>query len=199
MAPRPTLEQRALVWPLAGLVAGAAGLLTSYAAAMVLTIRETPVVAIAELVVRSTPGPVVAFALKFLGAWNKTLLLSVMAVLTVVLFWYVGAWARRRWWVPVLVYSLMATLAAVAVLLSADWSGVDLLPVAVGYVTWLVVLSLLTEPLRRADAVAGEGDASGSTGAAAYSRGRRQFLVRAGLLGAAAVAAGMAGRVVGSG
>jgi len=148
MAPRPTLEQRALVWPLAGLVAGAAGLLTSYAAAMVLTIRETPVVAIAELVVRSTPGPVVAFALKFLGAWNKTLLLSVMAVLTVVLFWYVGAWARRRWWVPVLVYSLMATLAAVAVLLSADWSGVDLLPVAVGYVTWLVVLSLLTEPLR---------------------------------------------------
>lgn len=201
MAPRPTLEQRALVWPLAGLVAGAAGMLTSYAAAMVLTVREAPVVAIAELVVRTTPGPIVSFALKFLGAWNKTLLLSVMAVLTVVLFWYVGAWARRRWWVPVLVYSLMATLAAVAVLLSADWSGVDLLPVAVGYVTWLVVLSLLTEPLRRADSVAGEGDASepGSTGAAAYSRGRRQFLVRAGLLGAAAVAAGVAGRVVGSG
>ncbi len=96
----------------------------------------------------------------------------VMAVLTVVLFWYVGAWARRRWWVPVLVYSLMATLAAVAVLLSADWSGVDLLPVAVGYVTWLVVLSLLTEPLRRAESHPGvDGDAvePGTAGAAAYA------------------------------
>ena len=35
-----------------------AGLATSYATAMVLTIRESPVVAVAELVIRLTPGPV---------------------------------------------------------------------------------------------------------------------------------------------
>ena len=43
-------------WALAGVLAGLAGLATSYAAAMVLTIRESPVVAVAEMVLRLTPG-----------------------------------------------------------------------------------------------------------------------------------------------
>ena len=43
-------------WALAGVLAGLAGLATSYATAMVLTIREAPVVAVAELVIRLTPG-----------------------------------------------------------------------------------------------------------------------------------------------
>ena len=162
-------------------------MLTSYAAAMVLTIREAPFVAIAELVVRATPGPVVQFALKFFGAYNKSLLLGVMTVLSLALFFFVGVWARKRWWVPVVVYSLLAALAAVAILLSADWATVDLLPVAVGYVTWLVVLSLLTEPLRR------------EAHDAAYAKGRREFVIRALAIGAAATVVGVGGRLVGSG
>ena len=192
MSDRPALDRRALAWPLAGLVAGAAGVLTSYAASMVLTIREAPVVAIAELVVRETPGPVVAFALKFFGAYNKSLLLGVIAVLSTVLFAFIGRWARARWWLPVAVYSLLAVLAAGAIIASADWTTVDLLPVAVGYVTWLVVLSLLTEPLRRAEhALPEDGAQPGS--------GRREFLIRAGAVGAAAVVVGVAGRLLGSG
>ena len=108
MSELPSLDRRTLPWVAAGLVAGAAGMLTSYAAAMVLTIREAPVVAIAELVVRETPGPIVAFALKFFGHYNKSLLLGVIAVLSTVLFALVGRWARERWWLPVAVYTLLA-------------------------------------------------------------------------------------------
>jgi DMSO/TMAO reductase YedYZ molybdopterin-dependent catalytic subunit len=185
----PSLDRRTLPWVAAGLVAGAAGMLTSYAAAMVLTIREAPVVAIAELVVRETPGPIVAFALKFFGHYNKSLLLGVIAVLSTVLFALVGRWARERWWLPVAVYTLLAVLTAGAIMASSSWTTVDLLPVAIGYVTWLVVLSLLTEPLRRtADPEDRPSD-----------RGRREFLIRAGAVGAAAAVVGVAGRLLGSG
>ena len=43
-------------WSLAGLAAGAAGLATSYFVAMAMTLRESPVVAVANLVIRLTPG-----------------------------------------------------------------------------------------------------------------------------------------------
>ncbi|CAB4743150.1 unannotated protein [freshwater metagenome] len=205
MPERPSLDRRALAWPLAGLLAGAAGVVASYAAAMVLTIREAPFVAIAELVVRTTPGPVVQFALKFFGAYNKSLLLGVMTVLSVALFFFVGRWARQRWWVPVLVYSLLAVLAAVAVVSSAGWATVDLLPVAIGYVTWLVALSLLTEPLRRVDAGATQAGAGsgrplpGAGSGPAYVKGRREFLIRVAAIGGVVAIVGVSGRLLGSG
>ncbi|MCP6330028.1 hypothetical protein NL460_28235, partial [Klebsiella pneumoniae] len=80
-----------------------------------------------------------------------------------------------------LVYSLLAVLAAVAVVSSAGWATVDLLPVAIGYVTWLVALSLLTEPLRRVDAGATPAEAGsgrplpGAGSGPAYVKGRREF------------------------
>ena len=58
--PRPRhngpVTTRRTPWVLAGVLAGLAGLATSYATAMVLTIRESPVVAVAEQVIRLTPG-----------------------------------------------------------------------------------------------------------------------------------------------
>ena len=45
-------------WSLAGLAAGAAGLATSYFVAMAMTLRDSPVIAVADLVVKLTPGPV---------------------------------------------------------------------------------------------------------------------------------------------
>ena len=44
-------------WALAGLTVGFAGLAASYFVAMAMAIRESPVVAVAELVIRLTPGP----------------------------------------------------------------------------------------------------------------------------------------------
>ena len=54
-------------WSVAGLVAGYLGLAAAYFLAMVTTIRDAPNVAVAELVVRLTPGPVVERAIKILG------------------------------------------------------------------------------------------------------------------------------------
>ena len=54
---------------------------------------------------------------------------------------------RRYWWAPDGRVRALTLIGAVAV---AEQRGasVDLVPVAVGFVTWLVALSLLTEPLR---------------------------------------------------
>ena len=65
-------------WWLAGVVAGAAGLATSYLVAVVMGIRESPVVAVAELVIRLTPGPVVERAIRLLGHHDKAFLVTVL-------------------------------------------------------------------------------------------------------------------------
>ena len=87
-------------WVLAGVLAGLAGLATSYATAMVLTIRESPVVAVAELVIRLTPGPVVESAISILGLFDKPFLVAVILLALLALFALAGMLARRSWWAP---------------------------------------------------------------------------------------------------
>src|SRR5262245_3705474 len=62
-------------WSLAGLAAGVAGLATSYFVAMAMTIRESPVIAVAELVVRITPGWLAHYLIELVGQLDKPLLL----------------------------------------------------------------------------------------------------------------------------
>lgn len=203
-------------WSLAGLVAGGAGLATSYFAAMALTIRESPVVAVAELVIRVTPGSLAERAIQVLGHWDKPVLLAVILLLLAAVFAYAGRLAARAWWHPLVVYLLLAAVGVVAVVLQRGATVASYVSLAVGLVTWLVVLSLLTDPLRRRDAAlaraAADGDAAGDgarDGAGdedarqdaeeADAASRRSFLIRSGLLaGAALVVAGF-GRVVGVG
>jgi DMSO/TMAO reductase YedYZ molybdopterin-dependent catalytic subunit len=85
--------------------------------------------------------------------------------------------------------------------------------VAVGFVTWLVTLSLLTEPLRNAELAAAHVPVSAPPGAAetielvagggepelSPDHTRRTFVIRAGVLAAGSVALAAAGRVVGRG
>ena len=83
-------------WSVAGLVAGFAGLAVSYSLAMVMTIRDAPLVAVAELVVRLTPGPVVERAIRFFGHHDKTMLLVVMLLISAAVFaWAMAAMMRR--------------------------------------------------------------------------------------------------------
>ncbi len=202
-------------WSLAGLLAGAAALATSYFVAMALAIRESPVVAVAEDVIRLTPGALAKAAIDLLGHLDKPVLIAVIIVLLAVLFAVVGRLSRRSWWLPMLVV-LAVTAAGVAAVLLPRGSGslADAMPVAVGFVTWLVALSLLTEPLRAADRGAvepalppgGEAGSGGSTaiepvtGAVVLSGGdRRGFLVRAGIIAGTAGVLGVAGRFVGAG
>ena len=186
-------------WSTAGLVAGFAGLATSYFVAMAMTIRDSPVVAVAEGVIRLTPGPVAEKVISVLGHRDKPFLVGVILVLVALLFVWAGRLAARAWWAPLFVFVPLAVLGGVAVSAQRGASSLDVLPVAVGFVTWLICLSLLTEPLRRAAAAEGEADRPAGERPGPVVRSRRSFLLRGAAIAAAAVALGAAGRVVGRG
>ena len=125
-----------------------AGLATSYFVAMVMTIRESPVVAVAELVIRLTPGAVVERAIRVLGHHDKTFLVIVLLVILGLLFAWAGRLARRSWWKPLTVFAAIAGLGLVAIAVQYDPQLTDVLPILVGFVTWVVCLSVLTDALR---------------------------------------------------
>ncbi|WP_241005316.1 molybdopterin-dependent oxidoreductase [Nocardioides sp. zg-1228] len=175
-------------WMLAGVVAGLAGLATSYATAMVLTIREAPLVAVAELVIRLTPGPVAEAAISVLGQFDKTFLVLVILLLLLVCFAVAGLLARGGWYRPLLVWLPLAAVGLAAVLTQRQASAVDTLPVAVGLLTWVTLHSALTDALER-----------GRRRPDLESRERRVFLMVAGAVSVAALGIAVAGRVVGAG
>jgi DMSO/TMAO reductase YedYZ molybdopterin-dependent catalytic subunit len=177
-----------LPWALAGIVTGAAGVATSYAVAMVLTIRESPVVAVAELVIRLTPGALAEQAIDLVGQLDKPLLILGTLLVLLALSAWAGIMARTSWVRPQLVWLGLAAVGTVAVLVQRGAGAVDVLPVLVGLVTWVALLPALTAPLRMAEAHP-----------ELESRERRVFLMVAGVLGLAAIGVGVAGRVVGAG
>jgi DMSO/TMAO reductase YedYZ molybdopterin-dependent catalytic subunit len=202
-------------WPLAGLVAGFAGLAASYFVAMAMSIRESPVVAVAEQVIRLTPGKLAERAIQVLGHNDKPFLVAVILVVTAGCFAYAGHLARRSWWAPSLVLVGLAVLAGAAVVLQPASSAINVLPVVVGLVVWLICLSLLTDPMRRAASTASTISTAGVTPAspvptdttpgddvatpAGPDPTRRGFLLRAGTMTALGVALWLAGHRVGGG
>jgi DMSO/TMAO reductase YedYZ molybdopterin-dependent catalytic subunit len=194
-------------WSLAGLLAGFAGVAASYFVAMVMTIRDAPVVAVAELVIRLTPGAVVERAIEVLGHRDKLALVLVIFVIVALLFAWAGRLARRTWWAPAVVFAVLAAVGGVAVWDQRGATSVDLLPVAVGFATWLVCLALLTEPLHRRDRASAEPVSVGSGSAEVLDASaadhpdhtRRTFLLRAGAIAVAGATVGVVGRAVGRG
>jgi DMSO/TMAO reductase YedYZ molybdopterin-dependent catalytic subunit len=195
-------------WSLAGLAAGVAGLATSYFVSMAMTLRESPVVAVADLVIKLTPGWLAHYLIEQVGHHDKPLLLTGIFVALALVFAWAGRLARRAWWAPVVVYAVLTVVGVYAVSDPRGASAVDVVPVAVGLVTWLVALSLLTEPLRTAELASpppvtvpgGTVDRlAPAVAPASPSHGRRTFLIRAGVFAAGAAVLGAAGRVVGRG
>ncbi len=127
-------------WSVAGLVAGIAGLATSFFVAMAMTIRSSPVVAIAELVIRQTPGRLAERAIQVLGHHDKPFLVTVILIGSCALFAYAGRLAARSWWAPVVVFGVMAVIGGLAVGHEHGTDALDLLPVVVGFVTWVLCL-----------------------------------------------------------
>jgi len=186
-------------WSVAGVVAGFAGLAASYFVAMVLTTRDSPVTAVAELVTRLTPGPVVERAIRILGHHDKQFLLLVIVVLCGVLFAWAGRLARRSWWAPAIVFAVLGVVGGIAVSRLRGSGAIDILPIGVGVATWLVCLSLLTEPLRRHEFALAEEPAPAPGQPHPSDHTRRTFLLRAGIIVASTAVAGSVGRVVGRG
>jgi DMSO/TMAO reductase YedYZ molybdopterin-dependent catalytic subunit len=190
-------------WSLAGLAAGVAGLGVSYFVAMAMTLRESPVVSVANLVIRLTPGWLAHYLIEQVGQLDKPLLVFGIFVVLALVFAWAGRLARRSWWAPAIVYGVLTLVGVVAVSQQRGASGVDYVPVAVGFVTWLVALSLLTEPLHRLDVavehvpVPHEVDVLEPVPPGDHTR--RTFVIRAGIFAVGAVVLGAAGRIVGRG
>jgi len=175
-------------WALAGVLAGLAGLATSYATAMVLAIRESPVVAVAEQVIKLTPGAAAERAISVLGQWDKPALVGGILVLLLACFAGAGLLARGGRWRPMLVWLALAGLGLASVLVQRGTGAFDVLPVAVGLLTWVAVHSALTDALVR-----------GRRRPELESRERRVFLMVAGTVAVASVGIAVAGRFVGAG
>ena len=173
---------------LAGILAGLAGLATSYATAMVLTIRESPVVAVAEQVIRLTPGAAAERAISILGHWDKPALVGGILVLLLGCFAGAGLLSRKGWWRAMLVWLALAGLGLGAVLVQRGAGLVDVVPVLVGLLTWVTVHSALTDALHR-----------GRRRPELESHERRVFLMVAGVVAVASVGIAVAGRFVGAG
>ncbi len=186
-------------WSLAGVVAGCAGLATSYYAAMAMTIRGAPVDAVAEMVIRLTPGPVAERAISVLGRHDKTFLVTVVLLLTLAVFAYAGRLARRAWWAPAIVFGALAVLGGIAVGQQRGAAFVDQVPVLVGFVTWVIALSVLVAALQQSEAGAptrraAQADADTDADAAPTRRG---FVLGASAMLLVAGTLGLLGRRVG--
>jgi DMSO/TMAO reductase YedYZ molybdopterin-dependent catalytic subunit len=183
-------------WWIAGVVAGAAGLATSHFVAMVMTIRESPIVAVAELIIKLTPGPVVERAIRILGHNDKPFLVAMLFLVLGLLFAWAGRLARRSWWQPLVLFAVVAVLGGVAISVQYDGQVTDLMPVVVGFATWVVCLSILADGLRSAERRAVAADPTGGTTSGPPRRG---FLIGAGLMAAASVGVTVLGNVLGRG
>ena len=176
-------------WVLSGVAAGLAGLATSAATASALSVRESPLVAVAELVIRHTPGQVAEQAIQTLSFYDKPFLLGSILALLLGGFALAGLWGRRRLWVSTLVFTVLAAVGAYAALTSQGAGPTHLVPVLVGYLTWQLGFAWLVGRLAYA----------ASASASAEDEGRRAFLLRLGAVGAGAVVAVAVGRWLGRG
>ncbi|MDN5896592.1 MAG: oxidoreductase, partial [Nocardioides sp.] len=177
------------VWSAAGAVAGVAGLAVSHAATMALTLRSSPLVSVAESVTDLVPGVVAERVIEVFGSNDKPFLILVVSLVMLALTTYAGRLAERSWWKPLIVFVAMGAIALVAVLTRFDAQGLDAVPVLAGTVTWIVVLSFLTDMLHR--------NAS-EQGTHAEGRSRRQFLIASGVFTLASLGVGVFGSKFGA-
>lgn len=173
------------LWALAGLVAGAVGLATSYAVASLMAVRSSPVVAVAELIIQITPGEVVEQSISVLGFHDKTVLIGGIFVVLGLLFAWAGLLAARSWWAPILVFGVLAGVGVAATAIQHAPSLISYLPLGLGFLAWVIVLNVLAERLRSPQREVSES--------------RRGFLLGAGVAAAAAVGMGVLGRFWGAG
>ena len=170
---------------LAGVIAAAAGLALSQAAAQALRASTSPVEAVAAAVRDLTPGPLAVFLIHLVGRLDKPLLLGGTALVVLGICAYAASWVRRFPLVPDLVFFALAALGLAAVLSQPRPGLGSSLALMVGLVTWIVVLRLLTKPF-----VEGGTDSSEE---------RRSFLKRSAWVVGVVALLSVAGRAAGGG
>lgn len=189
-APAP----RARAWMLLGVIVGYAGLAMSHATSRVLSTRDWPVEAVADMVIRMTPGAVVEWAIKTLKSLDKPLLIIGIGLVMTLMFAGIGLLARRSMGQAMAGFTVVAAIGFAAVFTRSGFGFGELWPLIAGFVTW----SLLLVWLRGALLVAPYGDASGDPDPQPPAGGsRRDFLRRAGIVVGGSIVVTVAGRWLG--
>lgn len=135
-------------WALAGLLAGVAGLATSYVAAALLGLRGNPVTDVAQLVIRMTPGSVAEHLIHLVGRNDKPLLVTGVLVVVLLLFASFGLLSRRSQGAGIAGFVVLGVIGLVANQTQFGAPATGVVPSLVGVLTWLAVLSVLTAQLR---------------------------------------------------
>ncbi|SFB84728.1 DMSO/TMAO reductase YedYZ, molybdopterin-dependent catalytic subunit [Nocardioides terrae] len=176
-------EQRG-AWALSGALSGVAGLAVSYLVTALAGGDESPVAAVAEQVIRLTPGGVAERAIRSVGHADKPLLVTGVIVVVTVLSGLVGLFARRTdtgLALPAAAYGVLAAVGLAAVLAQPAPHAPGVLGTVVGWMAWVGFFALLTRPIATP-----LGEES-----------RRRFLATTGGVAAASVVAAYVGRVAG--
>jgi DMSO/TMAO reductase YedYZ molybdopterin-dependent catalytic subunit len=168
---------------LAGVLTGLSGLAMSVLVASLLEERTNPLVYVAEAIIELTPGQVAEGLIQIVGQWDKPLLVTGVTLAFLGLSALAGLLHRRRQAYAAALFLLLGAASGAAALTRHQAEPVAILPVVVGVVTWLGVLPYLLKPDR--------------SSAVTVEDGRRAFLVRAGIVGGAAVVFGVGGRYLG--
>jgi DMSO/TMAO reductase YedYZ molybdopterin-dependent catalytic subunit len=187
---------------LAGLLAGISGVAVSQALTNLFNARATPIQEVAEAVIAKTPGSVAEALIHVVGRNDKPFLVTGVTVAILLLSALAGLVAGRSRLIANLIFIAMAVVALVAAMSGSDFSPVSVVPLAVGALTWLLVLAFLV------DAVPSPVPAPAWTPSAAPAdaakkapigtdESRRRFLIKAAGVTVAAVVVGVGSQFLG--
>lgn len=183
-------------WAVAGAVTGATGIAVSQLAASLLSVRESPLVAVSEVVSRLMPGVVATEAVELLAGLAKPLLVVGVVVVVALLFALAGTlWPRRRA-VAVALFVALAGVGLGAVVLRNGTGTAETLPIGLGLATWLlgmVVFSMVLPAPLDADLTP---EQSADVVAAAPAPRRRGFLAAVAAVGLVGACSGVTARWV---
>jgi len=176
---------------LAGVVSVAAGLGAAEVATALLALGTSPVLAVGESVIKITPGDVAEAAISAVGHLDKPLLVTGTILGALLLGAVAGVLSLASRALGLVLLVGMGGAGIAAAMSTRDATTADAIPPTVAA---LVAMALLDYLLRWAQA---PGPAAGSGRAEAV--GRRQFLLRAAVVGAGAVALTAGGQVLAGG
>lgn len=185
-----SMKKSAPAWSLAGLVAGVAGLATSYLVAQAMN-AVAPVPAVAELIRDVSPASAVEWAKDTFGTADKPLLLGTIVVVLLAIFVALGRLGSRGQPYVMAAYAGIGLVGVVATLHREEKIS-QLTPIAVGLVTMVGSYLFLASLLRVLDDVPAKLRFEPR-----YVRGRRNFMLALGGVAGGAALAGAFGRVAG--
>lgn len=167
---------------LAGPAAGALGLAAGHLVAAFTTAAASPVLAVGSAVIDRTPTPAKDWAIAHFGTHDKTVLVGSVLVVVLAVSVAIGPLARRRWWLGAAAFVALSAVAAACVLTRPTATLADVLPSVAAAVVAVGALALLFRGKQQPEVDAGAG--------------RRDVLMLAGVLGAAAVMGETGRRVI---